>query len=237
MGLFDMFSTQPQNTPPADPAANPPAQPGNLPANPQGGTDPVVPGQNTPPAVGDDPLAQFKDIWEPTNNEGTADPNAPLLPLDPTKLTEVVKKAQFTGGITPEMMQQVAAGGEEAVAAFQQAMNSVAQNVMMQSTLASNKMIEAAVRKAVNASEAKIPSLLNKQQTLQSNPLFSNPAIKPVFEAVHSQLAAKNPTASPAELAQMTQDFITAVGGAFAPKADPSQQPGNDNFDWEAFLT
>jgi len=234
---------------PATPAANAPVQPGNIP--PDGGTPaPATPGTApnaaTPPvdpaapATPDSPLDQFKSLWEPVTIEGDPTPATPAA-LDPTKLQEIISKADFTKSITPENLTLIAAGGEDAQKAFVESLNAVAQNVLLQATLASNKMQEQAIADAVTKQAATIPDLIKSQTTsnnlVKANPIFSNPAVKPVIEAVQAQLAAKNPTATADQLTEMAQNFVAVMGAEFAPKApvDPNA-PVLDTTDWEKYL-
>ena len=235
MSMFDMFTSKPAEAAPAPAPAAEPAQPGNLPKD--GAVDATVPAAPAAEAQApSNPLDQYKDLWENVPNKEGEEQTSGFVPLDPTKLKEIIAKASFTDTVTPESMQAITQGGDGAVEAFQSSMNAVAQQVMMQATLASNKMTEQAVTKALEQQAAKFPQMLKQQTTLDSNPLFSNPAIKPVMEAVQSQLAVKNPNATAAELATMTKEFVTVMGEQFAPKPantnSNSQEP-----DWNQFFT
>lgn len=242
--LNTIFGTKPAApaTPAQQQGAEVPQQQGNIPAaptvasNPNNPTAPVTPAPTE--AENNDPLAGFKNLWdnEPkTGNEGETEP----APLTAEQLQKAMANANFSSGITPEMMQAISAGGDEATQAFQNAMNNVAKQVMVQATLVNNKLTEKAVADAIAKQQALIPDLVRKQATTahvnDTNPLFSNPAIKPVVEATQSQLLAKFPNATPAEITKMTQDYISAMGKAFMP-----QQTVNDNgageTDWDKFL-
>jgi hypothetical protein len=253
MGMFDIF-TQPaaapvatqSATPPATPAPVPgtPVEPGNLPPN-AGVTDPnnpTIPPTTTPPVVAEPvtpelPLDQFKTLWDAV----PTDPNSPSpdtpVELKAEDIQKAVANANFTQAITPEQLTAISAGGEEAQKAFGEAMNLVAQQVMVQATLVGSKITDNAVAKALEAERAKIPQMLRDQATTahltDTNPIFDNPAIKPIIEQTKAQLLAKNPSATPEQITQMTQDFILAMGEAFAPKA-PDITPGET--DWSKFL-
>lgn len=249
MSVFDIFKSAPAQQP--APATQ--ATPGNIPpqsADPAAPGNPTLPAtdpsanpaqtQATDPATPDSPLDQFKDLWhtEPNKDAGTPEP------IVPTLATEDVQKAlanhNFTQGITPEQLAAISAGGEEAQAAFIQAMNATAKQVMTSSTLVSNKLVEQAVTRALEQQAAKVPDMLRSQAAsnhLQdSNPIFSNPAVKPIMEATQAQLMQKFPTATPAELTKMTNDYITAMGEAFSPKPATDTSVINAT-DWEKFLS
>ena len=234
MGIFDMFTSAPAATP--DPAATPAPAPGGqggIPATPEvpgatptdgTATNGVVPGTpvtSAEPAEPDSPLAEWSKLWDTKPNEGDA--NAAPEQIDPAKLQEVINKADFSTQITPEIQAKIAAGGEEALAATLQAMNSVGQSVMMQSTLAANKMIEGAVAKAIEAQSSNLPEMLRQQNLTNSlkdaNPVFSNPAVKPVIDAVATQLRGQFPQASTTELTAMAEKFALTMGEALSPGA------------------
>lgn len=252
--MFNLFGHSNNSTPaaaapaPAQPAV---AEPGNMPpagdVNAQAPTgiaptDPTVTPATpeAPAAEGDNsPLEQFKDMWD-TVPKKEGDSTTPAQ-LDPAKLKDVIAKADFSQVITQENLAAITAGGDEATTAFASSMNQVAQQVMNQSLLASNKMIEQAVEQVNSQWESKLPQLLKKQNLNEnlvgSDPLFNNPAIKPIMEATQTQLAAKYPNATVAELANMTQDYIKAMGEAFSPKPINPVGESKSNTDWEAFMT
>ena len=246
MSIFDIF-TQPPAVPPTvtpAPAVAASVEPGNLPPN-AGITDPNNP--QIPPVVAEPvvaepitpelPLDQFKTLWD----DVPTDPNAPTpdvpIELKAEDIQKAVANANFTQAITPEQMTAISEGGEGAQKAFAEAMNVVAQQVMVQATLVGSKITDNAVAKALEVERSKIPQMLRDQATTahltDTNPIFDNPAIKPIIEQTKAQLLAKNPTATPEQITQMTQDFILAMGEAFTPKA-PDLAPGET--DWSKFV-
>lgn len=246
MSLFDIFTNK-QQAPaqaPSQQQAPAPANPGNIPnqssavtgesqaAAPNG----VLPAGGT--KADDSPLANFKDLWDtkPT------DPNAPA-PSAPKELSaadvqKIVAKASFTGAVTPEMLSAISEGGETAQQAFVQAMNEVARQVMTQNTLVTDKMIQQKIAEALKQQEAALPEMLRKQSisahSKDTNPIFSNPAVKPIIESTQHQLMQKFPNASPAEITKMTQEYIIAMGQEFAPKVTHDETKGD--VDWSSFL-
>jgi len=241
MGMFDIFTNN-TATNAAAPAPGTPVPPGNIPPP----TTPAAPGQGVipepvaavpaTPTEPESPLDTFKDLWEPI----PVDPNAPK-PAAPQELTaeqvqQAVAKANFSKAITPEQLAAIGQGGEAAQTAFAEAMNTVAQQVMVQATVVNNKLTQKAVETALEKQSAEIPSMLRAQASTahlnDTSDLFSNPAIQPVVQATQAQLLQKFPNATPAEITTMTQDYITAMGEQFAPKppADPNEQ------NWDNFL-
>lgn len=235
-----------QPTTPAQPAAGQPGQinPNTNPATAATpGTAPngVVPdGAATPPAS---PLDQFTELWKPSENNG--DPQ-PLINVDPKALAEAAKKTDFTKMISPEQLTAIGQGGEAAVAAFAQAMNSVAQGVYAQSAFATTKIVQQAVNKAREQFQAELPAhvkKLNVSENLRGeNPAFSHPAASPILGALEIQLTQKHPNASASEITQMAKQYLESFAGAVnAPKAaaeaEASRKATNaKETDWNTFL-
>jgi hypothetical protein len=242
MGLFDFFTG---GTPAPAPAPQP--TPGNIPpntgmpANPTPGAAPngTVPEQPAPP------LADFQDLWKTEQ-----DPNAVQQPegifanVDPKQFVEAASKINFTKQIAPEQLQAIAAGGEEAVKAFAAALNSVGQNAYAQSSFAATKMIEAALAKSKDNFMKELPQHIKSETvaaTLKdSNPLFNNPATQPILAGLQQQLTVKFPQASPKEIADMAQKYLTQFASAIQPQ-QPTQATSKSGkpvkeTDWSSFL-
>jgi len=255
MGFLDkIFGTTPQQqqVPVQQPGVQPapgqiaPGQPGNIPAptvvaDPNNPTAPVQQpvAPVTPEVVDDSPLAEFSKLWEDDPKKEGDTPPEPPATLKAEDVQKIVAKTDFSQAITPEMLVAITAGGEDAAKAFATAMNAVAQQVMVQSTMVNNKLTEQAVEKALTAHKATLPDMLRSglvsDHAKNSNPLFANPAIKPVIEATQSQLLAKFPNATPAEITDMTQRFVIAMGQEFAPK-DVVNDNAFGETDWDKFM-
>lgn len=195
----------------------------------------VVPDNVNTPQL---PLDKFADVWE-------TDPNAKPLTgdykpeaIDPAKLQEIMKGVDLKSVVTPEQQAAIAAGGEEATSALLEAMNTVAQQTMYQSTLIANKIQEQNTVKLQEAIKAQLPAMLkglNLSSSLnESNPVYSHKAVAPVMEALQATLTTKYPNATTAELTKMTQEFVKAMGETFNPAA-PAPTPKGET-DWSAFL-
>lgn len=183
------------------------------------------------------PLDPYATLWDTDPNIKKPGEYVPQQ-LDAGKLQEVVSKVDMTKVITPAQMAAINAGGEGATAALMASLNAVAQQTLLQSTVVANKMIESAVAQAITATTAKIPALMKElnlsNSLIEKNPIFSNPAVKPVIEAVKSQLSTKFPNATTQELTSMAQDFVKAMGESFSPKPAPVSNP--NEFDWSSYL-
>jgi len=188
------------------------------------------------PAQGsaDTSLAPYEKLWDTIPKpEGQAAP----AELTQEAVAAAVNKMNFADSISPEHLAAIAQGGEAAQQAFAQAMNGMARQVMTQATLVNNKLTERAVAAAEAKFSSSLPDMLRNQAASDhlktSNPLFSNPAVKPIIEATQQQLLQKFPNATHAEITKMTQDYITAMGESFTPK--PVVAPTAGEYDWTSF--
>lgn len=244
MSILDIFNRQ-QPQQPQQPASAV-GQPGNIPqptvagqpttANETSGAVPVVPPATNAPKS---PLDEYATLWETKPDGGTPDGQpAPNTQVTPEAVREAVSKVKFTDSITPETLAAITAGGEGAAAAFMQAMQSVAQQVMVQSTLVSNKLTQNAVNQAVDMHSKNLPNVIRDQSasaTIQQNyPLLSNPAIKPVADAAKTQILQAYPNATPVEVATMVHNYLQAMGQQFAPA--PVTSETKQDVDWSKFL-
>lgn len=241
MSIFDIFTKQ---AAPQTPAAPSPANPGSIPdqqtpvtqqtsATSSNGVVPQQPAQKKD----DSPLAAYTEMWEAIPKPA-ADPSVEYTPLDAATLQTAMSKADLAASISPEILAAIVNGGEGAGAAFTQAMNQVAQQSMVQSTLINEKLTAQAVERAIKAMEGKLPEMMRSQASsahvADSNPLFSNPAIKPVIDATREQLQNKYPRDTPAQITAKLNDYVKAMGEAFNPAApDPTEAAA---MDWNKFL-
>lgn len=248
MGILDIFRT------PAPVVAAPQPAPdnqGGIPAEPTVAVDPANPttpvtdpAANPAPAPAADPnavkspLDQFTKLWENVPNKDDKSNVAPV-PLTAEQLQKVMAKIDFSSSVTPEQLAAIQTGGDEATAALPAILNAALQQSMVQTTLINNKLTEKAVADAMAKQAAALPAQLRSQRASDhlntTNPIFSHPAVKPVMEATQAKLMVQHPNATDAELTQMTQDFILAMGQAIAPSQVVNDN-GVDSTDWEKFM-
>lgn len=231
MSIFDTLfgnskANQPNaNTNPTDNAKEPTA-------------NPTPPKENKEPAS---PIEQFKDIWQTDPNAKPAEP-VKYVDVDPTKFKEDVTKLDFSKVIKPETLQAISKGGDEAVAAFAEAINATSQATLMQSASISKKFVEEALGKADGEVNARIANNLRTSQIQQArpqdNPIYSHPATKPIAEAIELTIAQKNPTATPAEVSKLAQEYLAAFADIASTKpAAAEAKARRGEVDWSTFLT
>ncbi len=228
---------------PAPNNPNDPTPPGAIPPNTDI-ADPLVPAEGNPDATKaeetNSPLEPFKKLWETKPvKEGEDEPSAPEA-LKPEDVQAIVAKQDFISMVPKEDMAAVVAGGEGAEEALGKVLQSVIQNVMVQSTLIGNKLTTQAVTAAIEAQAKKIPEMLREGRAadhlVTEHPLINHPAIKPVADAARTALLAQNPNASASEITQMTNDYITAMADQIKPRAKVDTSVEGD-YDWSNFDT
>jgi hypothetical protein len=237
MSILDIFRTTP--APAAAPAPEATQQPA-APAQPQQSTAPATSGQPTDGAA-TAPLDQFTKLWETDANSDTSANQSLFGSVDPKKVFEAARTANFAGAINPESLQAIAAGGEGAVKAFQDSMNAVTQAVFAQSTMAATKLVEQGIAKAMSRYDEQLPSLVKRHAAADSlkteNPALSNPAAAPIISAIQAQLAHKFPEATSSQLTQMAKDYLSNFASVVAP-AKPAEAPATKpgETDWMNWL-
>lgn len=191
--------------------------PNNQQADPNAGKKPDDAAANNG-GTADDPLAGLRALWQ--TPEIKQEPGTPqqLFAVDPAKLAGAVKNTNFAASIPKETLAAALAGDAEALA---QAINAASQNAFHAAVLAVPGMVEPAVRTAQQQVRAEAPALfrtLQLQNTRSENSVLNDPAISPVVEALKSQAAAHNPTATPQEIMALVEQQMAAFGSALVPQ-------------------
>ena len=222
------------------------AAPGNIPdqqvpaAVESQGTAPngTVPNAPVTTNTASSPLDAYKDLWQ-TKPTDKSNLNPAPTGLDPKQLEAAMAKADFSSAMNPDIMAAIAAGGEDASAAFMTAMSNVARQSMTQSTLINEKLTAQAVQQAIAAMEARIPNLVKDHSSAShvqdSNPMYSNPALKPVIDATRTQLLNQYPNDTPAQTTAKLNDYLKVMAETFNPAPAPVAPAGET--DWNKYLS
>lgn len=200
----------------------------------------------TAPAIPDtsnqSPLDAFNKLWETDPNAAaTNNTQNSLFNVDPAKLQQAVSKADFTKTVSPDLLKQIAAGGEGAVAALQQTLNAVAGSTFVQQTQSTTKILEQALKQQREAMLAELPNLIKQHNVSDNlrtkNPIFSHPAAAPMLELVQQQMQQKHPGSTATEIQSMAENFLTSFAEAAQGPAKVSaaaKAPKED--DWSSFI-
>lgn len=222
-------------------------QPGNFPQNPEITIDPNnpnLPNGTTHEGVTKDPspMEAFAEFFKIDPTKVPKVPEATFANLDPAKIAEAAKTNDFTKLVTPEMQAALLKGGPEAVNVMVQMTQAMSQKSFGDSAVAATKLIE----RSEKAQEEKMRTIVSdmikshtRNETLSSaNPLFTNPAVKPVMDLLSVQVAAKYPELSSAEQAKMVQDYTLQFAQAANPgkKDEPGKDAKGNKTDWSDFF-
>lgn len=234
--LLNMFAAkQPANTPtPAAPqASGAPGAPVAPTSGPAAGTQQLAFQQSgTLPPKEQAPLAEFADIWNTPTQEGEVPPGLddPYLRIDEAKVQELVNGMNFAQP-TAQQQELFAKAIQGDVQAFSEILNGVAREVYYQSAINAARVSERVARTGVERLRDNIPkqvrSISSSETLYKTNPLLNNTALRPIVNAVQAQFQLKHPTASPSELAEMTNKYFQDSAHLFAPTAFADANNGN----------
>lgn len=240
MGIFGFGGSSAPSSAPAAPASGTAPTASNQPAPgtsaAPGTTDAGIPGQTAgQPATPASPMDKFSTLWQTTKTDEAAGGNKNYVSMDPAKLAEATGKLNFTAGVKPELLQAVFSGGDQAVNALQQVINSSTQQAFQTAMIGASRLVEQALQSHRQDLLGEIPGMFKNQmltsQVFEENPALSHPSVRPLIEVLQTQFAAKFPEASNAELRKMAADYLTQTASLVSGKAgqDSGQPLGNAN--------
>lgn len=190
------------------------------------------------------PLDGFSKVWEaPVKVEGAPadfDPSN-IFQLNQESMQKALASVDFAGSITEDQVAAVQGGGPEAVKALMSMLNNTARQTMGAATQASAKMIETAMSGAAGSLDGKISSQVRQQQITShlqdTNPAINHPAAAPMIHALSTQLTQQFPKASPAEISQKVQEYMTGFAALASGKSDAAAQAAKsaEGTDWEQY--
>lgn len=192
------------------------------------------------------PLDSYGELWTIEQPKpGEEDLNAPFrFNVDPAKIRQQSRTVDFTKAITPELMTKINAGGPEAMSALITAMNTIGQEVLAQSSQVNAKVLEAGLDASSSRMTKRLPGLVKSQAISEAlredNPLFQNPAVTPLLDAVQEQMQRKFPNATAAEIKAHAQKYLVgfAAEANKAFKVEPNKSAnarssgGFEEYDW-----
>lgn len=214
--------------------------------NPDAGGPGIAPTDNgSGPQQASSPLDAWSKVWDtPTSDKAPpADPwSQPILPTDPAKLQEAASQMNMMGGISPELMQKVQAGGDSQ--ALMDLINRVAQNTLAMSAQLSAASVERAGTVIRDRSEQTLPDKFRDYQ-LQNlpvdNPVLNHPGAQGMLKIARQQLKMQNPDWSATRINTEATKYLTSFAQAVTVQDAPQQQSEVDQHgqkmeDWSKFL-
>lgn len=236
MGLFDAFRSAPAAPDTsAAPQGQAPAQQ-QAPAAPQA-PSPAAPADSAAPEGMD-----FSKLWEPAEGESQSfNPADMFAAIDPVKISEATSKMNFMNGVTQEQMAAISEGGEGAMKALAQMLNTVGQTAFTQSLIASAELTKQALVRADGSLDSRFKSLMNRESLAtnltQKNPQLASPEVAPITKALVQQFSQKYPNASSSELQTMAETYLMNAASKLAGPKKEESTAADKGTDWELFLS
>lgn len=235
MSLFNLFGGTPASGAPATPANSAP----NVSPAPNTSVQPNATETNSP-APG--PLANYADLWQAPENPAS-NSISDIFNIDTGKLHEAAKNIDFTKALTPDLVQKIQGGGQDAMTAVIEAMSSMSQYTFANNAAMTAKLVQAALEKVQTKYDKRVEDLIRSRQLddqlVDSNPAFNNPAAKPIIDSLTSQFRVKHPNATSREIAVMVNDYLNDFSKMFTPgdqKSAAKNSSSNKEVDWSALF-
>ena len=198
--------------------------------------------QQTHTTTNQSPLDSFAEIWQtPTNVQNQA-PNiaADAISFDANQMQAIRQKVgamNFLAGAKPETIQAALTGNVEA---FGSVINGAVQQALLQSMQLSGAMVNQGLRGRSQELMSHFPEIVRQQlasqQLRQDNPLFSNPATKPVLEALESALVRNQPGLTPQQVSQVAQSYLQEFAKNLIPQSPVQQSQQAAGTEWDNFF-
>lgn len=203
--------------------------------------DPSVAALATAGASSQSPLDKFAEIWQTPANGGNVAPNfaSDAIAFDQNQMQAIRQKVSsinFMASAKPETVQAALTGNVEA---FSSVINSAVQQALLQSMQLSGAMVNQGLRTRAQELMDHFPEVVRQQlasqQLRQDNPLFSNPATKPILESLEAALVRNQPNLTPQQVSQVAQTYLQDFAKTLMPQATTQQKP-SDQPSWDTFF-
>lgn len=206
------------------------------------------PNNNGNPAT-ESPLAEFDNLFDNTpkvDDKGNPivqpfDPNSPYINFDPEKMRESLGNTNFIDSQTQTLLEEVQNGDTSKLGDL---LNAVTRHAYMSQTQLSHNVMEKTAKAVLERALGQIPNQVRTSQANDSlnklNPAFKSPALQPVVNAIRGQVEAKYPDASPTEISEMVNRYMSGVAATFQGDSDDNQNGQQRNqqsqADWTDFF-
>lgn len=207
------------------------------------GIDPAL----VTPGKEDSQLAEFANMWQtPVDADGKpivhTDPLAsPVVNFDLSKLTESSKRLDFVSKLDPELAAKALAGDASALASY---VNSAIQTAVMGVTQMTGTMMNQAIDSNNARLNQTLPTQIKRVQLNQmdvDNPIFNDPAVAPLVQALKQTEFNKNPNANPADVQKKIIGYLTGlakvVSDTAPEKVAASKATAAKEMDWVDWST
>lgn len=155
----------------------------------------------------------------------------PVFNTDPAELAQAVKNFDFTGGQEFDQLASQVLGQGADLNAFKQLLNQVVQQGVARSTQASAAIAENAAKEVAGRLQTNLPASIRDAQTdalLQAKfkTAMSNPAFSHTLQDVKARITRANPNATPEQLTELTDTYLTQLFAASGKESTPKTVNG-----------
>jgi hypothetical protein len=203
---------------------------------------------------GDDPMYQFDKLWdneiEDPKNPKPKEPTGYLPAVDPKKLTDMVGKMDFTKSVTPEQLQAINGGGENATKALFQVINDASRQALIAAFQSSTRLSEKGFENAKNRFLGEVPShvkdIMVQNGLNSSSAIMKNPAYAPMVDGVRARFQERYPKATPAQIETVVNKYFTDMANEITGSAKAKEttvvsnadklKKGTSDADWDSWL-
>lgn len=233
MAFADFWKTssnQDSNIPNNPAAPQPAAKPLSTP-NPAVDAQGKIPGSET--SV--NPMDAYNKMYDDANK--SSDIQAPSFKLDSAVLDSVSSSMDFTKGVDPALMERALSGDTKALLEVMQSTGRSAYRASLEHNTA---LTEKHLSQRADYETSRVNTGVRQQLTsdaLSSTPNYSHPVVKQELNRVANQYARANPDASPKQVAEAAQKYITDLSSALVPNSSKSNSDAGEEMDWSKYLT
>lgn len=224
---------------PGNPSAGPAIGSAQTTANPQG--QPAAGTQSKPAAVTPDPqegLNSLAKLWAAPSEAAKAAAAAgtgssdPYSGLSDEVIMKAVSSAKVSGIIPQDRILAATGGNQEQAAALMGILDTVFQSALGMGAKNAIKISQLGLTSGFdNFRQNDLPSFMSeftaKQGVAEANPMLTNPAYKPIYDAMVSGFQAQFPNATKEEIAAHTQTHLkTFAEGLLSGSKQQKQNAG-----------
>lgn len=180
------------------------------------------------PNPADSPEARLAEAWKMApvdpKQQAAAGPRPYFGNVDPNKIAAAAQSMDFLNGVDPALVEKAKGGDADAFLAVVNASN---QNAFKTAMMALPGIIEPVLQQAEQRQAERAPAIFQQLQlrtARSSDPVFNNPAVAPVVEALKTTIASQNPQATPAQVLELVQQRISDLGQVLAPLQKQQQE-------------
>jgi len=208
---------------------------GKLDTEKAGVVEPSTDGSGTPDTP-KNPLDAYSSLWDTDSKEGDSTDNTPdHLTIPQEALDKVLPTLDFTKSIPAELQQKFNEGDAAAVTQVMNHIGRESYSTAMQHMAAVTdahlaKRLGSGLTKTI---QTEVRSSMTRD-TVNNLPNAEHPLIKAELNRVSAQIATKYPEASQEWISQQASQYISSLGDALRPQAQPSATQKTQQIDFMA---